>query len=46
LPDSTPAGRDAWRTPRGAAALHRDGDTITLALAPEPGLARAAARAD
>jgi hypothetical protein len=46
LPDSTPAGRDAWRTPGGAAALHRDGDTITLALAPEPGLARAAARAD
>jgi hypothetical protein len=46
LPDSEPAGRDAWRTPDGAAAVHRDGDTITLALAPDPALARAAARAD
>jgi hypothetical protein len=46
LPDSEPAGEDAWRTPDGAAALHRSGATITLALAPDPALARAAARAD
>ncbi len=46
LPESTPAGRDAWRTPDGAAALAvRDG-AVTLALAPEPALARRAARAD
>jgi hypothetical protein len=41
LPDSTPAGRDAWRTPSGAAALQRDGATVTLVLAPELALARA-----
>jgi hypothetical protein len=46
LPDSETAGADGWRTPDGAAALHRTGDTITLALAPELALARAAARAD
>ena len=46
LPESTPAGRDAWRTPEGAAALAvRDG-AVTLVLAPEPALARRAARAD
>ena len=46
LPDSTPAGRDAWRTPAGAAALAiRDG-TATLVLAPDLALARRAARAD
>jgi hypothetical protein len=46
LPDSTPAGRDAWRTPEGAAALAvRDG-AVTLALAPELERARRAARAD
>jgi hypothetical protein len=46
LPDSEAAGADGWRTPDGAAALHRAGDTITLALAPDLALARAAARAD
>jgi len=46
LPDSEPAGRDAWTTPGGAAALHRSGDEITLVLAPRVALARAAARAD
>jgi hypothetical protein len=45
LPDSTPAGPDAWRTPSGAAALHRAGGTVTLALAPDVASARAAARA-
>ena len=45
LPESSPAGRDAWRTPSGAAALHRTGGTVTLALAPDLALARAAARA-
>ena len=46
LPDSAPAGRDAWRTPAGAAALSiRDG-TATLVLAPDLALARRAARAD
>jgi hypothetical protein len=45
LPDSEPAGPDAWRTPEGAAALHRAGGTVTLALAPDIALARAAARA-
>jgi len=45
LPDSTAAGRHAWRTPDGAAALAvRDGD-VTLALAPDPALARRVARA-
>jgi len=43
LPDSTPAGTDAWRTPDGAAALHRADGVVTLALAPDLGLARAAA---
>lgn len=46
LPDSEPAGEDAWTTPDGAAALHRSGDAITLALAPRLALARAAARAE
>src|SRR5829696_4708775 len=32
LPDSAPAGRDAWRTPRGAAALAVRGAAVTLAL--------------
>lgn len=45
LPDSTPAAVDAWRTPDGAAALHRRGGAVTLALAPDVALARAAARA-
>jgi len=45
LPESTPAGRDAWRTPDGAAALAvRDG-AVTLVLAPHLALARRAARA-
>ncbi len=46
LPDSAPAGPGAWRTPSGAAALHRAGRTVTLVLAPDVELARAAARAD
>ena len=45
LPDSTPAGRDTWRTPSGAAALHRAGGTVTLVLAPDAALARVVARA-
>ncbi len=45
LPDSQPAGADAWRTPGGAAALARRGDALTLALAPSAALARRAARA-
>jgi hypothetical protein len=40
LPDSTPAGAGAWRTPDGAAAVHRARDTFTLALAPDLALAR------
>jgi hypothetical protein len=44
LPGSGRAGSDAWRTPSGAAALHRTGDTVTLVLAPSVALARAAAR--
>jgi hypothetical protein len=46
LPDSTPAGRDAWRTPDGAAAIGLRGDTVTLVLAPDAQLARGAALAD
>jgi hypothetical protein len=46
LPDSTPAGRDAWRTPDGAAAIGLRGDTVTLVLAPDAQVARRAARAD
>jgi len=46
LPGSEPDGEDAWRTPDGAAAIARRGDVLTLALAPDPGLARRAARAD
>jgi hypothetical protein len=46
LPESEPAGADAWTTPDGAAAMQVRGDTITLALAPDPALARAAAAAD
>ena len=46
LPDSTPAGHDAWRTPEGAAAIAVRGDTATLVLAPDAALARRAARAD
>jgi hypothetical protein len=46
LPDASPAGTDAWRTSSGAAALARRGRTVTLALAPEVGLARAVARAE
>jgi hypothetical protein len=45
LPDSTPAGADAWRTPSGAAALHRSGDAVTLVLAPSVARASLAARA-
>jgi hypothetical protein len=40
LPDSEPDGRDAWRTPRGAAVLHAEGGAITLVLAPNRALAR------
>ena len=46
LPDSEPAGEDAWRTRDGAAAIARRGDVLTLALAPDPRLARRAARGD
>ncbi len=46
LPDSSAAGRDAWRTPDGAAALAARGGAVTLVLAPELSLARRAARAD
>jgi hypothetical protein len=46
LPDSTPAGRDGWRTPAGAAALAVGRGAVTLVLAPEPALARRASRAD
>jgi hypothetical protein len=45
LPDSRPAGRDAWRTPSGAAALHRADGAVTLVLAPSVALARAGAGA-
>jgi hypothetical protein len=43
LPDSTPAGRETWRTPTGAAAIARRGLAVTLALAPDLPLARRAA---
>lgn len=46
LPDSTPAGRDAWRTPGGAATLAAGDGAVTLVLAPDLALARRAARAD
>jgi hypothetical protein len=46
LPDSTPAGRDSWRTPDGAAAIARGGGAVTLALAPDEALARRAAAPD
>ena len=46
LPDSLAAGPDAWRTPSGAAALARSGRAVTLALAPDPELARSVVRAD
>jgi hypothetical protein len=45
LPDATPAGADAWRTPSGAAALGRAGGAVTLVLAPSVALARDVARA-
>jgi hypothetical protein len=45
LPGSTAAGRDAWRTPGGAAALAPRGGAVTVALAPDLALARRAARA-
>jgi hypothetical protein len=45
LPDSTPAGPDARRTPSGAAVLRRAGGVLTLVLAPDIALARTAARA-
>jgi hypothetical protein len=45
LPASERAGTDAWRTADGAAAVHRANGAVTLALAPELALARAAARA-
>jgi hypothetical protein len=45
LPGSAAAGRDAWRTPTGAAALAERAGAITLALAPDVPLARRAARA-
>ena len=43
LPESTPAGDDAWRTPDGAAAMGRRAGAVTLALAPDLELARRAA---
>jgi len=46
LPDSTPAGRDAWRTPTGGAAVARRGRAVALALGPQLPSARRAARAD
>jgi hypothetical protein len=46
LPDSEPAGADAWRTPGGAAAIGSHGGAVTLVLAPSLALARRAARAD
>jgi hypothetical protein len=46
LADSEPAGRDAWSTPDGAAAIGRRGGGVTLVLAPDAQLARRAARAD
>ena len=45
LPGSEPAGRDAWRTPGGAAAIARSGGAVTLALAPSLALARRVAGA-
>jgi hypothetical protein len=45
LPDSKPAGRDAWRTRAGAAAIARRGGMVTLVLAPDLELARRVARA-
>jgi len=45
LPDSMPSGRGAWRTPGGAAAVARDGEAVTLALAPSLELARRMAEA-
>jgi hypothetical protein len=44
LPGSAPAGRDAWRTPGGAAALATCGGAVTLVLAPGLALARLALR--
>ena len=43
LPDSAEAGRDAWRTPAGGAALARRGGSVTLAIAPDLARARRAA---
>jgi hypothetical protein len=45
LPGSTPAGRDAWRLPGGAAALAVRAGAVTLVLAPDAALARRVARA-
>jgi hypothetical protein len=45
LPDSTAAGHDTWRTPGGGAALAVRGRRVTLVLAPQPAIARRAARA-
>jgi hypothetical protein len=44
LPGSIAAGRDAWRTRDGAAAIAARGGAVTLALAPDLALARRAAR--
>jgi hypothetical protein len=46
LPDSSPAGRDTWRSPAGAAVIARRGGSVTLAIAPDVALARRAARSD
>ncbi|HKH19129.1 MAG TPA: hypothetical protein VKA57_16505 [Solirubrobacteraceae bacterium] len=46
LPDSEPAGRDAWHTPNVGAALAIRGGTVTLALGPDLALAQRVAGAD
>ena len=47
LPDSTPAGADAWRDPGRRRRAAPRGDAVTLALAPDlDARARAAARAE
>jgi len=43
MPESEPAGTDAWRGRDGVAVVREDGDAVALAIAPDPDAARALA---
>ena len=43
MPESEPAGRDAWRGRDGVAVVREDGDAVGFAIAPDRPRARSLA---